>query len=336
MKILVTGVAGFIGAFATKQLLTNPNNTVVGLDNLNNYYDVSLKQERLEMIQHKNFSFIKGDISDKEMLVKLFNEYHFDKVLHLAAQAGVRYSITNPDIYIQTNIVGFFNILECCKMFGAKHLVFASSSSVYGDNTKIPYSIEDKTDQPVSLYAATKKADELLAYSYAKLYKIPITGLRFFTVYGPMGRPDMAYYSFSKKLIKGRNIELFNFGKCKRDFTYIDDVVDGIIKALDKVPSKSNLCCSSAVPFCIYNLGNNSPVELFEFVKILVNELKKCHLLEENFNVNNHIVFLPLQLGDVIETSADTNITKKDLVWQPSVNLNEGIKRFVEWMAKRK
>ena len=270
MNILVTGSAGFIGAFLCKKLLETTDNEIIGIDNLNDYYDVSLKEARLKMLDNKNFKFAKGDISDKVFIDNLFKEYKFDIVVNLAAQAGVRYSIDHPDVYIWSNIIGFYNILEACRYNPVKHLVYASSSSVYGGNTKVPFSTDDKVDNPVSLYAATKKSNELLAHAYSKLYNIPTTGLRFFTVYGPMGRPDMAYFSFTNKLIKGETIEIFNYGKCKRDFTYVDDIVEGIIKVMNKAPIKKDGEDGLPIPpYKVYNIGNNNPENLLDFVQLL-------------------------------------------------------------------
>ena len=269
-KILVTGAAGFIGAFLCKRLLEDKNNEVVGIDNLNNYYDPSLKEERLKMLSsYKNFKFFKGDLSDRKFIDDLFENNKFEIVVNLAAQAGVRYSIDHPDVYIQSNIIGFYNILEACRYHPVKHLVYASSSSVYGGNTKVPFSTDDKVDNPVSLYAATKKSNELLAHAYSKLYNIPTTGLRFFTVYGPLGRPDMAYFSFTNKLIKGETIEIFNYGNCKRDFTYVDDIVEGVVRVMDKAPEKKDGEDGLPIPpYRIYNIGNNNPENLLDFVSI--------------------------------------------------------------------
>ena len=333
MKILITGAAGFIGAFLSKKLLETTNNEIVGLDNLNNYYDVSLKEARLEMLKpFKNFTFIKGDISDKVFIDNLFGEYNFDIVVNLAAQAGVRYSIDHPDIYIESNIIGFYNILEACRYHPVKHLVYASSSSVYGGNTKVPFSTDDKVDNPVSLYAATKKCDELLAHAYSKLYNIPSTGLRFFTVYGPMGRPDMAYFSFTNKLIKGETIEIFNYGNCKRDFTYIDDIVEGVIRVMNKAPKKETGEDGLPIPpYKIYNIGNNHPENLLEFVKILSEELINAGVLPKDFDINSHIKFVPMQKGDVVTTYADTSELEKDFGYKPSTSLRDGLRMFAKW-----
>lgn len=333
MKILVTGAAGFIGAFLTKRLLETTQDEIIGLDNMNDYYDVSLKEARLEMLKKfGKFLFIKGDISDKSFIDKLFNEYKFDVVVNLAAQAGVRYSIDHPDVYIQSNIIGFYNILEACRNHPVKHLVYASSSSVYGGNTKVPFSTEDKVDNPVSLYAATKKSNELLAHSYSKLYNIPTTGLRFFTVYGPMGRPDMAYFSFTNKLIKGETIEIFNYGNCKRDFTYIDDIVDGIIKVMNKAPEKKVGEDGLPIPpYKIYNIGNNKPENLLDFVKILSEELVKAHVLPKDYDFESHKKLVAMQPGDVPVTYADVSDLEIDFGFKPSTSLRDGLRKFAEW-----
>ena len=333
MKILVTGAAGFIGAFLCKRLLETTNDQIVGIDNLNDYYDVSLKEARLDMLQKfGKFTFIKGDISDKLFLDKLFNEYKFDIVVNLAAQAGVRYSIDHPDVYINSNIIGFYNILEACRHYPVKHLVYASSSSVYGGNTKVPFSTDDKVDNPVSLYAATKKSDELLAHAYSKLYNIPTTGLRFFTVYGPMGRPDMAYFSFTNKLIKGESIEIFNYGNCKRDFTYVDDIVEGIVRVMNKAPEKKDGADGLPFPpYKIYNIGNNKPENLMEFVKILGEELINAEVLPKDFDIKSHMKLVPMQKGDVPITYADTFDLERDFGYKPLTSLKEGLKRFAKW-----
>lgn len=332
MKILVTGAAGFIGAFLCKSLLETSNDQVIGIDNMNDYYDVSLKEARLKMLEHKNFEFIKGDLADKFFIDKLFKEQKFDIVVNLAAQAGVRYSIEHPDVYIQSNIIGFYNILEACRYNPVKHLVYASSSSVYGGNTKVPFATEDKVDYPVSLYAATKKADELLAHAYSKLYNIPTTGLRFFTVYGPMGRPDMAYFSFTNKLIKGESIELFNYGNCQRDFTYVDDIVEGIIKVMSKAPEKKDGADGLPIPpYKIYNIGNNKPENLMEFVKILGEELIRAKVLPSHFDIQSHMKLVPMQKGDVPVTYADTSDLEKDFGYRPSTPLRKGLYNFALW-----
>ena len=333
MKILVTGAAGFIGAFLAKKLLETSNDEIIGLDNLNDYYDVSLKEARLEMLKKfGKFTFIKGDISDQLFLGKLFNEYKFDIVANLAAQAGVRYSIDNPDVYIQSNIIGFYNILEACRYHPIKHLVYASSSSVYGGNIKVPFSTDDKVDNPVSLYAATKKSNELLAHAYSKLYNIPTTGLRFFTVYGPMGRPDMAYFSFTNKLIKGETIEIFNYGNCKRDFTYVDDIVEGVIRVMNKAPEKKNGEDGLPIPpYKIYNIGNNNPENLLDFVQILSEELVNTGVLPKDYDFEAHKKLVPMQKGDVPITYADTSGLERDFGYKPSTSLREGLRRFAQW-----
>ncbi len=280
----------------------------------------------------KNFTFVKGDISDKAFLDKLFNEYYFDIVVNLAAQAGVRYSIDHPDVYIQSNIIGFYNILEACRYHPVKHLVYASSSSVYGGNVKVPFSTDDKVDNPVSLYAATKKSNELLAHAYSKLYNIPTTGLRFFTVYGPMGRPDMAYFSFTNKLIKGETIEIFNYGNCKRDFTYVDDIVEGVIRVMDKPPVKHDGEDGLPIPpYKIYNIGNNNPENLLDFVQILSEELVKADVLPKDYDFESHKKLAPMQKGDVPVTYADTSDLERDFGYKPSTSLRDGLRRFAEW-----
>ena len=333
MKILVTGAAGFIGAFLAKRLLETSNDEIIGVDNLNDYYDVSLKEARLNMLKSfKNFTFVKGDLADKVFIDRLFDEYHFDIVVNLAAQAGVRYSIDHPDVYIQSNIIGFYNILEACRYHPVKHLVYASSSSVYGSNEKVPYSTEDKVDNPVSLYAATKKSDELLAHAYSKLYNIPTTGLRFFTVYGPMGRPDMAYFSFTNKLIKGETIEIFNYGNCKRDFTYVDDIVEGIIKVMNKAPEKRDGEDGLPIPpYKLYNIGNNHPENLLDFVKILSEELVRAKVLPSDYDFEGHKKLVAMQKGDVPITYADTSDLERDFNYKPSTSLRDGLRRFAEW-----
>ena len=333
MKILITGAAGFIGSFLCKRLLETRNDIIVGIDNLNDYYDVSLKEERLKLLTpFKNFTFIKGDIADKAFIDKLLKDYNFDIVVNLAAQAGVRYSIDHPDVYIQSNIIGFYNILEVCRYNPVKHLVYASSSSVYGGNTKIPFSTDDKVDNPVSLYAATKKSNELLAHAYSKLYNIPTTGLRFFTVYGPMGRPDMAYFSFTNKLIKGETIEIFNYGNCKRDFTYVDDIVEGIIKVMGKAPVKKDGEDGLPIPpYKIYNIGNNNPENLLDFVQILSEELVRAKVLPINYDFETHKKLVPMQAGDVPTTFADTSDLERDFGYKPTTSLREGLRKFAEW-----
>lgn len=332
MLILVTGAAGFIGSNLARELLKR-GDKIIGIDNLNDYYDVNLKIERLkELNKYKTFTFIKMDIADKTALDELFNKYNFDVVVNLAAQAGVRYSIINPDAYVQSNLIGFYNILEECRNHPVNHLVYASSSSVYGSNKKVPYSTDDKVDNPVSLYAATKKSNELMAHAYAKLYNIPCTGLRFFTVYGPAGRPDMAYFSFTNKLIKGEKIKIFNYGNCKRDFTYIDDIVDGIIKVIDKAPSKQNGEDGLPIPpYKIYNIGNNHPENLLDFVNILQEELINAKVLPSDYDFEAHKELVAMQPGDVPVTYADTSALEKDFGFKPSTPLKEGLRHFAKW-----
>lgn len=340
--VLITGVAGFIGAnLAEKILIDHPDAIVVGIDDLNDYYDIRLKRYRLDrFLDNKRFTFIEGDISDKDKVDELFRSYRPDIVVNLAAQAGVRYSITHPDAYIQSNVVGFYNIIEACRhsydngVGGVKHLVYASSSSVYGANTKTPYSTEDKTDRPVSLYAATKKADELIAHAYAKLYHIPSTGLRFFTVYGPAGRPDMAYFSFTDKLKKGETIQIFNYGNCKRDFTYIDDIVEGVIRVMQKAPDSQEFPGDQAgTPYKVYNIGNHSPEGLLDFVTILQQELIKVGILPPDHVLEKHTKLLPMQPGDVEITYADISELEKDFGFKPVTPLREGLQKFAEWYA---
>ena len=331
--VLVTGAAGFIGAFLTKRLLDETDCLVVGFDNMNDYYDVSLKEERLKMLSGSpNFKFFKGDLADRQQINELFDNFKFGIVVNLAAQAGVRYSITNPDAYINSNIIGFYNILEACRHHPVEHLVYASSSSVYGGNKKVPFSTDDKVDNPVSLYAATKKSNELLAHAYSKLYDIPTTGLRFFTVYGPMGRPDMAYFGFTNKLIKGETIEIFNYGNCKRDFTYVDDIVEGIIKVMNKAPERKVGEDGLPIPpYKIYNIGNNNPENLLDFVKKLSEELIRAKVLPSDFDVKAHMRLVPMQPGDVPVTYADTSDLERDFGYKPSTSLREGLRKFAEW-----
>ena len=334
---LITGAAGFIGANLAKKILKeNSEIQVVGLDNLNEYYDIKIKESRLEELkQSKNFIFIKGNLANKETLEKIFKEYKPEIVVNLAAQAGVRYSITNPDVYIESNIIGFYNILECCRHYQVKHLVYASSSSVYGSNKKVPYSTEDKVDNPVSLYAATKKSNELLAHSYSKLYNIPSTGLRFFTVYGPAGRPDMAYFGFTNKLLAGETIKIFNYGNCKRDFTYIDDIVEGVWRVMQKPPEKKNGEDGLPIPpYKIYNIGNSNPENLLEFVNILQEELVRAKVLPENYDFEAHKELVAMQPGDVPITYADTTPLEKDFAFKPNTPLREGLRKFAEWYKK--
>lgn len=333
-KILVTGAAGFIGANLVKELTRTTDDTIIGIDNLNDYYDVSLKEYRLNEIKEMNgdFTFIKGNIADKQLIESLFKEHEFDIVINLAAQAGVRYSITNPDVYIESNIIGFYNILEACRHYPVEHLVYASSSSVYGSNKKVPYSTDDKVDNPVSLYAATKKSNELMAHAYSKLYNIPSTGLRFFTVYGPAGRPDMAYFSFTNKLIKGEKIKIFNYGNCKRDFTYVDDIVRGIVLVMNKAPKKENGEDGLPIPpYAVYNIGNNHPENLLDFVQILSEELVKAKVLPESYDFESHKELVPMQPGDVPITYADTTALERDFGFKPSTTLRDGLKAFAKW-----
>lgn len=330
----ITGVAGFIGSNLAKRILTEENDIqIIGLDNLNEYYDIKIKEWRLaELNKFSNFKFIKGDLANKETVENIFKEYHPNIVVNLAAQAGVRYSITNPDAYIQSNLIGFYNILECCRHYPVEHLVYASSSSVYGSNKKVPYSTEDKVDNPVSLYAATKKSNELMAHSYSKLYNIPSTGLRFFTVYGPAGRPDMAYFGFTNKLIKGETIKIFNYGNCKRDFTYVDDIVEGVIRVMKKAPEKKNGEDGLPIPpYKIYNIGNSHPENLLDFVQILQEELIRAKVLPEDYDFEAHKELVPMQAGDVPVTYADTKPLEEDFGFRPSTSLRLGLRKFAEW-----
>lgn len=332
--ILITGSSGFIGSFLCKRLLNEYNNIkIIGLDNMNSYYDVSLKEYRLnELSKYNNYTFIKGNLADKELINKIFNEYKPEIVVNLAAQAGVRYSITNPDTYIESNIIGFYNILEACRNHPVVHLVYASSSSVYGGNTKVPFSTDDKVDNPVSLYAATKKSNELLAHCYSKLYNIPSTGLRFFTVYGPAGRPDMAYFGFTNKLIKGEKIQIFNYGNCKRDFTYVDDIVEGIIRVMQGAPEKKNGEDGLPIPpYAVYNIGNSNPENLLNFVEILQEELIRAGVLPKDYDFESHKELVPMQPGDVSVTYADTTPLEKDYGFKPSTDLRTGLRKFAEW-----
>lgn len=335
MKIyFITGVAGFIGSNLAKRILNdNTDIKVVGLDNMNDYYDVRIKEYRLEQLKKlKNFEFVKGNLANIETVEDIFKRYNPSTVINLAAQAGVRYSITNPNAYIESNLIGFYNILECCRHYPVEHLVYASSSSVYGSNKKVPYSTEDKVDNPVSLYAATKKSNELLAHSYSKLYNIPSTGLRFFTVYGPAGRPDMAYFKFTNKLIKNEKIKIFNYGNCKRDFTYIDDIVEGIVRVMKKPPQKKNGADGLPIPpYIIYNIGNSHPENLLEFVQILQEELVRAEVLPKNFDFESHKELVAMQPGDVPITYADIEPLKRDFGFEPSTDLRTGLRKFAEW-----
>ena len=332
--ILVTGAAGFIGSNLAKRLLNEVNNIrVIGLDNMNDYYDVNIKHYRLnELYKFNNFIFIKGNLSDKELINKIFEEYKPEVVVNLASQAGVRYSITNPDAYIESNLIGFYNILEACRHNPVEHLVYASSSSVYGSNKKVPYSTDDKVDNPVSLYAATKKSNELLAHAYSKLYNIPSTGLRFFTVYGPAGRPDMAYFGFTNKLIKGETIKIFNYGNCMRDFTYVDDIVEGIVRVMKGSPEQRNGEDGLPIPpYAIYNIGNSNPVNLLDFVTILQEELVRAGVLPKDYDFESHKELVPMQPGDVPVTYADTTPLQRDFGYKPSTDLRMGLRKFAEW-----
>lgn len=347
--VLVTGAAGFIGANLVMQLIrTHKPLNIIGVDNMNDYYDVRIKKYRLEQTEiaagaEKNlkWEFIRGDISDKSTVDKLFDTYRPDIVVNLAAQAGVRYSISNPDAYIQSNIIGFYNILEACRHSydggsrGVEHLLYASSSSVYGSNTKIPYSTEDKTDSPVSLYAATKKSNELMAQAYSKLYNIPSTGLRFFTVYGPAGRPDMAYFGFTDKFRSGKTVSIFNYGNCKRDFTYIDDITEGILRIMQSAPERK--CGEDGLPVPphrVYNIGNSSPENLTEFVRILEEELVRAGILAKDFDFDKHIEMVPMQPGDVPVTYADTSALERDFGFKPHTDLRTGLRKFAEWYGQ--
>ena len=340
--ILVTGAAGFIGANLVLRLLDSAEPLcIVGLDNMNDYYDLSLKEYRLSQIGQKSngqrptansWTFIKGSIADRDLINRLFAEYKFDIVVNLAAQAGVRHSIDNPDAYIESNIIGFYNILEACRHHPVTHLVFASSSSVYGGNKKIPFSTDDNVDHPVSLYAATKKSDELMAHAYSKLYNIPSTGLRFFTVYGPAGRPDMAYFGFTNKLVKGEKIQIFNYGNCRRDFTYIDDIVEGIVRVMSKAPEKKNGEDGLPVPpYKLYNIGGGKPVNLLDFVQILQEELIRSGVLPQDYDFEAHTKLVPMQAGDVPVTYADASALERDFGFVPMITLREGLRKFAEW-----
>lgn len=339
--ILITGVAGFIGANLAKRLLAEAKDiTIIGIDNMNDYYDVSLKEHRLQELNEIQsadtaFRFVKGDISDRNLITNIFNEYKPHIVVNLAAQAGVRYSIINPDAYIHSNIIGFYNILEACRHYTVQHLIFASSSSVYGCNDKVPYSTDDKADYPVSLYAATKKSNELMAHAYSKLYNIPITGLRFFTVYGPAGRPDMAYFGFTDKLVKGETIDIFNYGNCMRDFTYIDDIVEGVVRVMQGAPTKQTGDDGLPVPpYNVYNIGNSNPEKLLDFVDILQQELLRAGVLPLDYDFDAHKRLVPMQPGDVPITYADTTPLERNFGYKPSTPLRTGLRAFAEWYAK--
>lgn len=346
MRVLVTGAAGFIGANLVLRLIHDEcNPDILGIDSLNDYYDVSIKEFRLDSIKkaceaHEGckWKFVKGNIADKQLIDKIFAEFKPEIVVNLAAQAGVRYSISNPDAYVESNLIGFYNILEACRHSydngaeGVRHLVYASSSSVYGSNSKIPYSTDDKVDNPVSLYAATKKSNELMAHAYSKLYNIPSTGLRFFTVYGPAGRPDMAYFGFTQKLLKGQTIEIFNYGNCKRDFTYIDDIVEGVVRIMRHAPERATGADGlPEPPYKVYNIGNSNPENLLDFVQILQEELVSAGVLPEDFDFEAHKKLVPMQAGDVPVTYADTTPLEKDFGFRPSTPLREGLRQFARW-----
>ena len=333
--VLVTGAAGFIGSNLVKRLFRDFKDIkVVGIDSVTDYYDVNIKYERLKEIEslNRDWTFVKASIADRDMVNDLFDKYHFSVVVNLAAQAGVRYSITNPDAYIESNLIGFYNILEVCRHHEVEHLVYASSSSVYGSNKKVPYSTDDKVDNPVSLYAATKKSNELMAHAYSKLYNIPSTGLRFFTVYGPAGRPDMAYFGFTDKLVKGETIKIFNYGNCKRDFTYVDDIVEGVVRVMQHAPEKQTGEDGLPIPpYKLYNIGNNSPENLLDFVTILQEELIAAQVLPADYDFDAHKELVPMQPGDVPITYADTTPLEQDFGFKPNTPLREGLRRFSEW-----
>lgn len=332
--ILITGCAGFIGFYLSKKVLESKSNCkIIGIDNINDYYDVNLKRYRLnELNNYSDFDFYKGDLSDKKFVEEIFEKQKPEIVVNLAAQAGVRYSIDHPDVYIESNIIGFYNILEVCRNNPVEHLVYASSSSVYGGNTKIPFSTDDKVDNPVSLYAATKKSNELLAHCYSKLYNIPTTGLRFFTVYGPAGRPDMAYFKFTNQLINGEKIKIFNYGNCKRDFTYIDDIVEGIMKVMECPPEKKDGKDGLPIPpYKLYNIGNSTPENLLDFVQILQEELIRAEVLPEDYDFEAHKELVPMQPGDVPVTYSDTSDLERDFGFKPHTPLREGLRKFAQW-----
>ena len=336
--VLITGIAGFIGSYLALELLKRePSIRIVGIDSITDYYDISLKEERLKKLEtYTNCTFIKGNIADKALIEEIFNQYKPNIVVNLAAQAGVRYSITNPDAYVESNLISFYNILEACRHSNpqVEHLVYASSSSVYGSNKKVPYSTDDKVDNPVSLYAATKKSNELMAHAYSKLYNIPSTGLRFFTVYGPAGRPDMAYFGFTNKLREGKTIQIFNYGNCKRDFTYISDIVEGVIRVMQHAPEKRNGEDGLPIPpYKVYNIGNNQPENLLDFVTILQEELIRARVLPQDYNFEAHKELVPMQPGDVPVTYADTTPLEQDFDFKPSTSLRNGLRAFAEWYA---
>lgn len=337
MTVFITGSSGFIGSNLAKRILTTePDTKVIGLDNMNDYYDVRIKEARLaELQKFENYTFIKGNLADKALINSVFEQYHPDVVVNLGAQAGVRYSITNPDAYIESNMIGFYNILEACRHYPVEHLVYASSSSVYGSNKKVPYSTDDKVDNPVSLYAATKKSNELMAHAYSKLYNIPSTGLRFFTVYGPAGRPDMAYFGFTNKLVNGETIKIFNYGNCKRDFTYVDDIVEGVVRVMKKPPEKKNGEDGLPIPpYAIYNIGNSNPENLLDFVQILSEELVRAGVLPADYDFEAHKELVSMQPGDVPVTFADTEPLERDFGFKPHTPLREGLRKFAEWYKK--
>ena len=332
--VFITGSSGFIASNLAKRILTTePDTKVIGLDNMNDYYDVRIKEARLaELQKFENYTFVKGNLADKALIDSIFQQYHPDIVVNLGAQAGVRYSITNPDAYIESNMIGFYNILEACRHYPVEHLVYASSSSVYGSNKKVPYSTDDKVDNPVSLYAATKKSNELMAHAYSKLYNIPSTGLRFFTVYGPAGRPDMAYFGFTNKLVKGETIKIFNYGNCKRDFTYVDDIVEGVVRVMAKAPEKKNGEDGLPIPpYEVYNIGNSNPENLLDFVQILSEELVRAGVLPADYDFEAHKELVPMQPGDVPVTFADTEPLERDFGFKPHTPLREGLRKFAEW-----
>lgn len=332
--VFITGSSGFIGSNLAKRILTTePDTKVIGLDNMNEYYDVRIKEARLaELQKFENYTFIKGNLADKALINSIFEQHHPDIVVNLGAQAGVRYSITNPDVYIESNMIGFYNILEACRHYPVEHLVYASSSSVYGSNKKVPYSTDDKVDNPVSLYAATKKSNELMAHAYSKLYNIPSTGLRFFTVYGPAGRPDMAYFGFTNMLVNGETIKIFNYGNCKRDFSYVDDIVEGVVRVMKKPPEKKNGEDGLPIPpYAIYNIGNSNPENLLDFVQILSEELVRAGVLPADYDFEAHKELVPMQPGDVPVTYADTEPLERDFGFKPHTPLRDGLRKFAEW-----
>ena len=336
--VLVTGVAGFIGSNLVRRLFHDFRNIkLIGIDSITDYYDINIKYERLKEVKllNRDWTFVRASIADKDVIKKIFSENKISVVVNLAAQAGVRYSITNPDAYIQSNIIGFYNILEACRHHEVEHLVYASSSSVYGSNKKIPYSTDDKVDNPVSLYAATKKSNELMAHAYSKLYNIPSTGLRFFTVYGPAGRPDMAYFGFTDKLVKGETIKIFNYGNCKRDFTYVDDIVEGVVRVMQHAPEKENGEDGLPIPpYKVYNIGNSHPENLLEFVTILQEELVRAGVLSKDYDFESHKELVPMQQGDVPVTYADTTSLEQDFAFKPGTSLRDGLRNFAEWYVK--